>query len=207
MDPAHVFRQGLGSVAPRRNHHQALNFPSRQPLPHDDLSDQGDGPGGRIAHTLTACCRCRQVIMAPLALALASSCYPACAADRPNSRAPQADARARTYVCAEHCKLILLRHYRERRDATRLSPGVSHASGPGLSANISIRPRAARSIATMSSSSRIRSGRSRLSSLSMSMTRVTTLTIPRIWLDPEAWFDSVPEMRPPGIWVLAVVLP
>lgn len=63
MDPAHVFRQGLGSVAPRQYHNQALNLPRRRTPARDELSDehQGDGSGNRIAHTLTACCRCRQV--------------------------------------------------------------------------------------------------------------------------------------------------
>lgn len=75
MDPAHVFRQGLGSVAPRQQQHQqqyqTLNIPSRPPVTQDDLSDQGDG-SGRIAHTLTACCRCRQVriYMLPIELSL-----------------------------------------------------------------------------------------------------------------------------------------
>ena len=28
---------------------------------HDSLASEGDGQGSRIAHTLTACCRCRSV--------------------------------------------------------------------------------------------------------------------------------------------------
>lgn len=61
MDPAHIFRQGLGTLPPRHNMPQP--FPQqRQPADSpDDLSD-GDGSGGRVAHTLTACCRCRQVL-------------------------------------------------------------------------------------------------------------------------------------------------
>ncbi|RDA94486.1 hypothetical protein CP533_2301 [Ophiocordyceps camponoti-saundersi (nom. inval.)] len=55
MDPAHIFRQGLGSVPPRQHFGQSQRHP--QGLP--DLSDD-DGSGQRVAHTLTACCRCRQ---------------------------------------------------------------------------------------------------------------------------------------------------
>ncbi|PHH86536.1 hypothetical protein CDD83_10098 [Cordyceps sp. RAO-2017] len=55
MDPAHIFRQGLGSVPPRQN-----QAPVAQPaLALHALSDD-DGSGQRVAHTLTACCRCRQ---------------------------------------------------------------------------------------------------------------------------------------------------
>lgn len=60
MDPAHIFRQGLGSVPPRQNHaHAAQPPPQSQPQPLHDFSDD-DGSGHRVAHTLTACCRCRQ---------------------------------------------------------------------------------------------------------------------------------------------------
>ncbi|KAK2592861.1 hypothetical protein QQS21_009428 [Conoideocrella luteorostrata] len=58
MDPGHIFRQGLGSVPPR--HQQPYTTHSQKPpRPHDDLSDDDDS-GHRVAHTLTACCRCRQ---------------------------------------------------------------------------------------------------------------------------------------------------
>jgi hypothetical protein len=60
MDPTHVFRQGLGSVAPRQPNSNTLSLP-RRPMGDDLSDDHGDGAGGRIAHTLTACCRCRQV--------------------------------------------------------------------------------------------------------------------------------------------------
>ncbi|KFA70428.1 hypothetical protein S40285_00671 [Stachybotrys chlorohalonatus IBT 40285] len=56
MDAAHIFRQGLGTVPPRQ--HQPFIQARRPPSNHDDLSD-GDG-SHRVAHTLTACCRCRQ---------------------------------------------------------------------------------------------------------------------------------------------------
>ncbi|PNY26346.1 Transcriptional activator protein acu-15 [Tolypocladium capitatum] len=58
MDPAHIFRQGLGSVPPRQNQGYAAQ-PQKPRQAHDDLSDD-DGSGQRVAHTLTACCRCRQ---------------------------------------------------------------------------------------------------------------------------------------------------
>ncbi|KAK5990735.1 Transcriptional activator acu-15-like protein [Cladobotryum mycophilum] len=56
MDSAHIFRQGLGTVPPRPAHVYAQ--PRKSPQARDDLSDGDSGP--RVAHTLTACCRCRQ---------------------------------------------------------------------------------------------------------------------------------------------------
>jgi hypothetical protein len=55
MDAADVFRQGLRSVTPRYNQQT-----KRPPSSRDDVSES-DGSSHRIAHTLTACCRCRQV--------------------------------------------------------------------------------------------------------------------------------------------------
>ncbi|KAG6112417.1 hypothetical protein E4U13_004298 [Claviceps humidiphila] len=58
MDPGHIFRQGLGSVLPRPA--QSFIPQYQKPARHqDDVSDD-DGSGPRVAHTLTACCRCRQ---------------------------------------------------------------------------------------------------------------------------------------------------
>lgn len=58
MDPAHIFRQGL--VPPRQNHaHVAQPQTQTHAQPLTDFSDD-DGSGHRVAHTLTACCRCRQ---------------------------------------------------------------------------------------------------------------------------------------------------
>lgn len=73
MDAADVFRQGLGSVIPRAPQQQF--YPRKPPLPAHPRSqhpgqplpptqvqeDGGEGDAHRIAHTLTACCRCRQV--------------------------------------------------------------------------------------------------------------------------------------------------
>jgi hypothetical protein len=81
MNPADIFRPGFGHVVPRQNpgfmgHPQlsALQFhqqqqqqqqqqpqPFRKPVQHTDETSDGDGSAHRIAHTLTACCRCRQV--------------------------------------------------------------------------------------------------------------------------------------------------
>ncbi|KAH8737171.1 fungal-specific transcription factor domain-containing protein [Ilyonectria robusta] len=75
MDAATIFRQGMGPAGPRMNH-AFMSHPQQQqppppppqqqqqqfrkaPSPQDDTSD-GDTSGHRIAHTLTACCRCRQ---------------------------------------------------------------------------------------------------------------------------------------------------
>lgn len=60
MDAAHIFRQGLGTVGPRQNQGHPFSKGPVDPTGHDGLSD-GDGPSHRVAHTLTACCRCRQV--------------------------------------------------------------------------------------------------------------------------------------------------
>ncbi|GAB0132962.1 hypothetical protein EsDP_00001382 [Epichloe bromicola] len=58
MDPGHIFRQGLGSMPPRPT--QSYSPQHQKPARHqDDVSDE-DGSGPRVAHTLTACCRCRQ---------------------------------------------------------------------------------------------------------------------------------------------------
>ncbi|KAH7270010.1 fungal-specific transcription factor domain-containing protein [Fusarium redolens] len=75
MDPADIFRQGFGQVAPRQNpvfmghpQHHMVQFQQqpppppafRKPVQQTDETSDGDGSGHRIAHTLTACCRCRQ---------------------------------------------------------------------------------------------------------------------------------------------------
>jgi hypothetical protein len=70
MDAADVFR-GLGSVIQRPPQYifpkkaqvpqaQPRTLPPPQLQPRDDVSDNDAAPS-RIAHTLTACCRCRQV--------------------------------------------------------------------------------------------------------------------------------------------------
>ncbi|KAK0715170.1 fungal-specific transcription factor domain-containing protein [Lasiosphaeris hirsuta] len=58
MDAAFVFRQGLGSVVPRPPQNF---FPRKPPVPTPHPVDDADSDAPhRIAHTLTACCRCRQ---------------------------------------------------------------------------------------------------------------------------------------------------
>ncbi|KAK3985998.1 fungal-specific transcription factor domain-containing protein [Cladorrhinum sp. PSN332] len=66
MDAADVFRQGLGSLAPRAPQTQLFYYPRPAPVryqyhrgtyPREEADN--DAPH-RIAHTLTACCRCRQ---------------------------------------------------------------------------------------------------------------------------------------------------
>jgi hypothetical protein len=61
MDAFSIFRQGLTSVAsrpPQHNYYTKPRIPAPPPLLRDDLDS--DSPQ-RTAHTLTACCRCRQV--------------------------------------------------------------------------------------------------------------------------------------------------
>jgi hypothetical protein len=52
MDPAEAFRQGLGSV----NRARQVRTPRMR-----ESSHESEDPSPRIAHTLAACCRCRQV--------------------------------------------------------------------------------------------------------------------------------------------------
>ncbi|KAM7207207.1 Fungal specific transcription factor domain containing protein [Naviculisporaceae sp. PSN 640] len=62
MDASDIFRQGLGSVLPRPPQHffaRKPPFPVPGPLHHRRDDADSDAPH-RIAHTLTACCRCRQ---------------------------------------------------------------------------------------------------------------------------------------------------
>ncbi|KAG5977518.1 hypothetical protein E4U55_006729 [Claviceps digitariae] len=58
MDPGHIFRQGLGSMPPRPVQSFTPQY-QKSASQQDDLSEE-DGSGPRVAHTLTACCRCRQ---------------------------------------------------------------------------------------------------------------------------------------------------
>ncbi|KAK3688038.1 fungal-specific transcription factor domain-containing protein [Podospora appendiculata] len=58
MDAADIFRQGLGSVLPRPPQHFYPRKPPF-PIPYSPEDAESDAPH-RIAHTLTACCRCRQ---------------------------------------------------------------------------------------------------------------------------------------------------
>lgn len=84
MDPAAVFQQAVGSVMPTRGppyfYHPHPAYQPPPPFPHPvqpaaplrrpptQHRDDDDGNSHRIAHTLTACCRCRQAsTRAPLA--------------------------------------------------------------------------------------------------------------------------------------------
>ncbi|KAG6001825.1 hypothetical protein E4U21_003787 [Claviceps maximensis] len=58
MDPGHIFRQGLGSMPSRPAQSFTPQY-QKAARAQDDLSDE-DISGPRVAHTLTACCRCRQ---------------------------------------------------------------------------------------------------------------------------------------------------
>ncbi|KAG6014742.1 hypothetical protein E4U43_006202 [Claviceps pusilla] len=58
MDPGHIFRQGLGSMPSRPTQSFVPQY-QKTATHQGDLSDE-DGSGPRVAHTLTACCRCRQ---------------------------------------------------------------------------------------------------------------------------------------------------
>ncbi|KAK3306489.1 fungal-specific transcription factor domain-containing protein [Chaetomium strumarium] len=62
MDPAAVFYRSLGTGFPRPSQHF---FPGRPPVPgpypwDNPEQDAHDAPHRSVAHTLTACCRCRQ---------------------------------------------------------------------------------------------------------------------------------------------------
>jgi hypothetical protein len=67
MDAAAVYRQGLSSVISRQ---PPQNIYLRNPPPsrHRDDASESEAASHRIAHTLTACCRCRQVSRCQCAL-------------------------------------------------------------------------------------------------------------------------------------------
>ena len=79
MDATHIFRQGFGAVGPRQNHTFISHpppLPRKQPLPvARDNNGDNDSSGQRIAHTLTACCRCRQVCITLLLLNTTNSSF------------------------------------------------------------------------------------------------------------------------------------
>jgi hypothetical protein len=60
MDPAAVFHQSLGSVIPPQ-HFFVGRPPVPGPYPWDSPEQDVHDAPHRVAHTLTACCRCRQV--------------------------------------------------------------------------------------------------------------------------------------------------
>lgn len=164
MDPGHIFRQGLESMPPRPT--QSYSPQHQKPARHqDDISDE-DGSGPRVAHTLTACCRCRQVRSEEL--------------EKHNS-IPSLGFLA---LSCQHTYKIL---YTSVKPAvTRHYLDVFHAKDLAQHASIWIRQKARRSIATMSSNFRTRFEPWKLSWLSTRTTIATTLVPPRILCDQGA---------------------
>ncbi|KYK58565.1 fungal specific transcription factor domain-containing protein [Drechmeria coniospora] len=61
MDPSQIFSQGLGQFPPHQSHQSQEYVPQQAQQPQQPRNDHPLGsPGHRVAHTLTACCRCRQ---------------------------------------------------------------------------------------------------------------------------------------------------
>ena len=134
MDAASVFRQveGFGTY-PQRLPPQAYHYPNR-PIKVEDTGEHESSH--RIAHTLTACCRCRQVSM-------------------PSSMPFHTHARD-IYVSN-------VRYRRGKRAVILPSPVVSRVNVLVPSANTSTPLKARRSTVYMSSSCKRRSGRWRQS--------------------------------------------
>lgn len=139
MDAGDIFRQGFNTYAPlpasqpRPISYHAPRLPGKpSPLAVNiqyDI-DEAESHPARIAHTLTACTRCRQVSRrrsgaTPVALHCAIESGPSFVAD----------------ACFKR---------REKRDAILRSPDACLASAPARYANISTPQRAARSAATTS---------------------------------------------------------
>ena len=176
MDAPRLFHPGYGPVIPRPP--PPPIFQRRPPLPQRD--DDNDAGSHRIAHTLTACCRCRQVrpllLGAPRPPALFAPVrvvpLPAAVSRRRLRRRGGNPLRVprRRFVLTETSPLR-----RERRGAIPPCPAASPANGRGPSASTSTPPRGRRSNGTMSSSCRTRCGSSRWSSRSIP----TTTSSPR----------------------------
>lgn len=114
MDPAAVFQQGFHAPpTPRQNN----RLTSRRPPSSRgrDDSSETDGSSHRVAHTLTACCRCRQVSRRPP--------YPASSRRNPPSRqllgqAPHA-MQHRSSCRSTHALQLLTRRSDTEEDAMR----------------------------------------------------------------------------------------
>ena len=150
MDAGDVFRQGLGSVIPRPpvnfQHHSP---PRKQPNHQRDDVSESDSSSHRIAHTLTACSRCRQV-RSPLPLLLQhhiaslSHCQLPCSAC--------------LGICRTHALLfhmdstdpVVALFDSGKHDATQPCHDVSPVRGPDPHASTGIQRRERRSAVSMS---------------------------------------------------------
>lgn len=155
MDAPDVFRhvEGFGLYQhqrprpPHAQHHHPKPVPQ---LPREPSSGDGEGEAShRIAHTLTACCRCRQV-----SIQLSNTTPPT------SSRlsAPRCVLSSRICLSVRLQKHLAetLPTYRGKPAAIQLFPAVCRANGRARYASTLTPPRARKSAVTMSSNSRKR---------------------------------------------------
>lgn len=179
MDPAAVFQQAVGSVLPTRGPQQyfyhphpayqppsTFSQPAQQPSaplrrPPTQHRDEDDGNSHRIAHTLTACCRCRQAST----LRLWKAPHVPCAWCN-SSPSQNANVAVTTSV---------------KQDATQLFHDAFHVNDPDPYASILIPPGARRSAVYTLSDCRRRSGSLRLSSRSTPTRTMITPKAQRTW--------------------------
>lgn len=172
MDAADVFRQGLGSVIPRppqyfynppgppRTSQPPQSAPSLRRPPTQQRDDESDVNSHRIAHTLTACCRCRQASTF-LFLARGSMLCP-CYQTLLHARGRWLRGSLAPKTCWSRTDSLVfgllpleletfesddeadkISRYSAKRGATQRSPDVCLANDPAQSANTSI-PRGTR---------------------------------------------------------------
>lgn len=219
MDAADVFRQGLGSVIPRpaqyfynppgppRTSQPPQSAPPLRRPPTQQRDDESDVNSHRIAHTLTACCRCRQ---AGALLSLSSRIHPRhcpqlllrargswrreTAGLKTDLGAPSPSAR--TWVISRvMMRLTASSRYSVKQGATQRSLDVYPAKDPAQFANTSIPRGTRRSTATMSSTFNRKYASWRRSLPSTLTTTMTTPRAQKISCDQAALSNSASQMR------------
>lgn len=177
MDPAAVFHQTLGAVLPPQHLFQE-GPPMPGPYQWDSLEQDGRDGGHRVAHTLTACCRCRQV-----------GTIEACA------------RRTRIGVYA----LTAGVSFRERRGATQPFRVACLANDRARRASTTTVPEGGKSTALMSSTFRRGCASWRLSSRSIQTRMATPHKTTRIFSGLAALSASMRQTRSPAISARAPV--
>lgn len=225
MDPAAVFQQGLGPMMPRAPQYFGHHFQQPPPFPppaHPATPlrrpptaqrDDDDGNSHRIAHTLTACCRCRQA---------STLCRPSC-------------TPSPIVKCQNHNVIISFAHLSgefgnlnpdfilrlllltmltvfspndsAKRDVILPFLDVSRASDPVPSANTSTPLVVKRSADSTLSSYKRRCANSRPSSRSIPTTTMTILRAPRTLYGLVDSSSSMNPTRRRDIWGPVLGLP
>lgn len=154
MDPSFIFGALPVGTLPRPQTTQSTQYyhPQRPPLPaaaarvrQQHRDDDGDGSSNRIAHTLTACCRCRQVCFRYML------CFPN-GAPRHRSGSVENNSAMCIYVASLATRASPLTtdsSYSAKHDATRHFRAAFPANVQAPFANTLTPPKARRSTATM----------------------------------------------------------